>query len=182
RDRARDGVLGPLHAPRGTGPGLDGDAARADVRRSCPGLRAGGAPDRGGCPGQPRAARHAGGLAGERGRLPLQVVQLVAARSDPQGSRPADGRGRPRGPRSMSGCLVLEDGDVFRGSSVGAEGFAFGEAVFATAMTGYQELATDPSYSEQILCFTAPMVGNYGVAGDRSESRRAHVRGILMRE
>jgi carbamoyl-phosphate synthase small subunit len=78
--------------------------------------------------------------------------------------------------------LVLEDGTVFRGDSVGAEGFAFGEAVFATAMTGYQELVTDPSYAEQILCFTAPMVGNYGVAEGRVESRRPHVRGAVMRE
>lgn len=82
----------------------------------------------------------------------------------------------------MSGFLALEDATVFRGESVGAEGFAFGEAVFATAMTGYQELVTDPSYAEQILCFTAPMVGNYGVADGRSESRRTHVRGVLMRE
>jgi carbamoyl-phosphate synthase small subunit len=81
-----------------------------------------------------------------------------------------------------SGFLALEDGTVFRGESVGAEGFSFGEAVFATAMTGYQELVTDPSYAEQILCFTAPMVGNYGVAERRSESKRAHVRGVLMRE
>jgi carbamoyl-phosphate synthase small subunit len=82
----------------------------------------------------------------------------------------------------MTGFLALEDGTVFRGESVGAEGFCFGEAVFATAMTGYQELVTDPSYAEQILCFTAPMVGNYGVAEERSESKRAHVRGVLMRE
>jgi carbamoyl-phosphate synthase small subunit len=78
--------------------------------------------------------------------------------------------------------LALEDGTVFRGRSVGAEGTAFGEAVFATAMTGYQELATDPSYSEQILCFTAPMVGNYGVCKGRSESAGPHVRGVVMRE
>ena len=82
----------------------------------------------------------------------------------------------------MSGFLALEDGAVFRGDSVGGEGFAFGEAVFATAMTGYQELATDPSYAEQILCFTAPMVGNYGVDEKRDESRRPHVRGVIMRE
>jgi carbamoyl-phosphate synthase small subunit len=82
----------------------------------------------------------------------------------------------------MTGFLGLEDGTVFRGESVGAEGFAFGEAVFATAMTGYQELVTDPSYAEQILCFTAPMVGNYGVAEGRSESKRTHVRGVVMRE
>jgi carbamoyl-phosphate synthase small subunit len=80
------------------------------------------------------------------------------------------------------GFLALEDGTIFRGESVGAEGSAFGEAVFATAMTGYQELVTDPSYAEQILCFTAPMVGNYGVAEGRSESKRVHVRGAVMRE
>ena len=55
----------------------------------------------------------------------------------------------------MSGFLALEDGTVFRGESVGAEGYAFGEAVFTTAMTGYQEVVTDPSYADQIVCFTA---------------------------
>jgi carbamoyl-phosphate synthase small subunit len=82
----------------------------------------------------------------------------------------------------VTAALVLEDGRVFAGRSVGADGLAFGEAVFATAMTGYQELVTDPSYAEQILCFTAPMVGNYGVAPSRSESDRVHVRGVVMRE
>src|SRR5260370_15268932 len=82
----------------------------------------------------------------------------------------------------MTAALFLEDGEVFAGRSVGAEGFAFGEAVFATAMTGYQELVTDPSYAEQILCFTAPMVGNYGVGEGRVESRRPHVRGAVMRQ
>jgi carbamoyl-phosphate synthase small subunit len=82
----------------------------------------------------------------------------------------------------MSGFLALEDGTVFRGESVGAAGFAFGEAVFTTAMTGYQEVVTDPSYAEQVVCFTAPMIGNYGVAGDRCESNRAHARAVVMRE
>jgi carbamoyl-phosphate synthase small subunit len=82
----------------------------------------------------------------------------------------------------VSGLLVLEDGTVFRGESVAAEGVAFGEAVFTTAMTGYQEVVTDPSYAEQIVCFTAPMIGNYGVAPQRSESQRAHARAVLMRE
>jgi carbamoyl-phosphate synthase small subunit len=82
----------------------------------------------------------------------------------------------------VTGFLALEDGTVFRGESVGAEGFAFGEAVFTTAMTGYQEVVTDPSYAEQIVCFTAPMVGNYGVAADRCESSRPHARAIVMRE
>jgi carbamoyl-phosphate synthase small subunit len=82
----------------------------------------------------------------------------------------------------MSGFLILEDGTVFRGESVAADGVAFGEAVFTTAMTGYQEVVTDPSYAEQIVCFTAPMVGNYGVAPERCESERVHARAVLMRE
>jgi carbamoyl-phosphate synthase small subunit len=82
----------------------------------------------------------------------------------------------------MTGFLVLEDGSVFRGESVGALGFAFGEAVFTTAMTGYQEVVTDPSYAEQLVAFTAPMVGNYGVARERAESARPHARGVVMRE
>jgi carbamoyl-phosphate synthase small subunit len=82
----------------------------------------------------------------------------------------------------VTGFLALEDGSVFRGSSVGAQGFAFGEAVFTTAMTGYQEVVTDPSFAEQLVAFTAPMVGNYGVATARSESGRAHARAVVMRE
>jgi carbamoyl-phosphate synthase small subunit len=78
--------------------------------------------------------------------------------------------------------LVLEDGTVFDGESVGAEGFAFGEAVFTTSMSGYQEVATDPSFEGQIVCFTAPMIGNYGVDDARSESRRVHAKGVVMRE
>src|SRR4029078_9191868 len=89
---------------------------------------------------------------------------------------------RRKGGARMTGFLALEDGTVFRGESVGAEGFAFGEAVFTTAMTGYQEVVTDPSYAEQLVCFTAPMVGNYGVAADRGESARPHARAMLMRE
>ena len=81
----------------------------------------------------------------------------------------------------MSG-LLLEDGELFPGEPVGAAGSALGEAVFATAMTGYQELVTDPSYAGQILCFTAPMVGNYGVATERSESAAPQVAGVVMRE
>jgi carbamoyl-phosphate synthase small subunit len=81
----------------------------------------------------------------------------------------------------VSGFLVLEDGSVFRGRSVGALGVAHGEAVFTTAMTGYQEIATDPSFAEQLVAFTAPMVGNYGVSPQRSESARPHARAVLMR-
>ncbi len=82
----------------------------------------------------------------------------------------------------MTGFLVLEDGTTFRGESVGADAYALGEAVFTTAMTGYQEVVTDPSYAEQLVCFTAPMIGNYGVASTRNESRRVHARAVIMRE
>jgi carbamoyl-phosphate synthase small subunit len=82
----------------------------------------------------------------------------------------------------VTGFLALEDGAVFRGRSIAADGFAVGEAVFTTAMTGYQEIVTDPSFAEQLVCFTAPMVGNYGVAEGRSESARPHARAVLMRE
>jgi carbamoyl-phosphate synthase small subunit len=77
--------------------------------------------------------------------------------------------------------LLLEDGTAFPGRSVGADGVAFGEAVFTTSMSGYQEVVTDPSYAGQIVCFTAAMVGNYGVADERLEAERPHARGVLMR-
>ena len=82
----------------------------------------------------------------------------------------------------MRDFILLEDATVFRGRSVGAPGIAFGEAVFTTAMSGYQEVVTDPSYAEQVVCFTAPMLGNYGVALERCESSQAHARGVLMRQ
>jgi carbamoyl-phosphate synthase small subunit len=80
-----------------------------------------------------------------------------------------------------AGYLVLEDGTAFRGTSVAADGIAFGEAVFTTGMTGYQETVTDPSYAGQLVCFTAAMVGNYGVAEERGESATPHARAALMR-
>jgi len=82
----------------------------------------------------------------------------------------------------VTGLFALEDGTVFRGESVGADGLAVGEAVFTTGMAGYQEAVTDPSFAEQIVCFTAPMVGNYGVDEARSESDRVHAKAVLMRE
>ncbi len=82
----------------------------------------------------------------------------------------------------MSAYLALADGTVWPGESVGAEGHALGEAVFTTGMSGYQEAVTDPSFEDQLICFTAPMVGNYGVAEERSESARTHACAVLMRE
>jgi carbamoyl-phosphate synthase small subunit len=78
--------------------------------------------------------------------------------------------------------LVLEDGRVFHGESFGAEGETFGEIVFNTSMSGYQEILTDPSYSGQIVCMTYPLIGNYGVNEADSESRRPWAEGFVVRE
>jgi carbamoyl-phosphate synthase small subunit len=78
--------------------------------------------------------------------------------------------------------LYLEDGTAWPGVSVGAPGAAVGEAVFTTAMTGYQEALTDPSYARQILTFTAPMIGNYGIEEAASESRRVQPTAMLCHE
>ena len=67
--------------------------------------------------------------------------------------------------------LALEDGTVFRGVAIGAEGCSVGEVVFNTAMTGYQEILTDPSYARQIVTLTYPHIGNTGVNGEDVESR-----------
>ena len=78
--------------------------------------------------------------------------------------------------------LVLEDGRTFRGESFGSEGETFGEMVFNTSMSGYQEILTDPSYAGQIVCMTYPLIGNYGVNEEDTESRRPWVEGFVVRE
>jgi carbamoyl-phosphate synthase small subunit len=78
--------------------------------------------------------------------------------------------------------LALEDGTVFRGRSFGATGETFGEAVFNTAMSGYQEVLTDPSYAGQIVAMTSPHQGNYGMNGDDPESAKVRVAGFVVRE
>jgi carbamoyl-phosphate synthase small subunit len=83
---------------------------------------------------------------------------------------------------SKKAILILEDGRTFRGESFGAEGETFGEMVFNTSMTGYQEILTDPSYAGQIVCMTYPLIGNYGVNEEDVESRRPWVEGFVVRE
>jgi carbamoyl-phosphate synthase small subunit len=82
----------------------------------------------------------------------------------------------------MSGYVLLEDGARFDGELRGRGEWATGEVVFNTAMTGYQESVTDPSYAGQIITFTYPLIGNYGVAAAAMESDRAQARGVIMRE
>jgi carbamoyl-phosphate synthase small subunit len=78
--------------------------------------------------------------------------------------------------------LVLRDGRVFRGQALGAEGETSGEVIFNTAMSGYQEILTDPSYRGQIVTMTYPMIGNYGINDEDVESRRPWVNGLIVRE
>ena len=82
----------------------------------------------------------------------------------------------------MKGILVLEDGTVFQADAIGRPGTSFGELVFNTAMSGYQEVLTDPSYSGQIVVMTAAHVGNYGVCAEEAESDRVHVAGFIARD
>ncbi|MFS8479929.1 MAG: glutamine-hydrolyzing carbamoyl-phosphate synthase small subunit [Micromonosporaceae bacterium] len=84
--------------------------------------------------------------------------------------------------RRARALLVLEDGRTFPGEAYGAVGETFGEAVFATAMTGYQETLTDPSYHRQVVVQTAPHIGNTGVNADDDESARIWVAGYVVRE
>ncbi len=83
---------------------------------------------------------------------------------------------------SKKAILVLEDGRTFHGASFGAGGETFGEMVFNTSMTGYQEILTDPSYAGQLVCMTYPLIGNYGFNETDVESRRPWVEGFVVRE
>lgn len=78
--------------------------------------------------------------------------------------------------------LVLADGTVFHGTAIGAGGTAVGEVVFNTAMTGYQEILTDPSYAEQIVTLTYPHIGNYGTTHEDEESNRVWAKGLVIRD
>jgi carbamoyl-phosphate synthase small subunit len=85
-------------------------------------------------------------------------------------------------PALESAVLVLADGSVFRGRSVGAPGISAGEVVFNTAMTGYQEILTDPSYCGQIVTLTYPHIGNTGVNAEDEESGRVYAAGLVVRD
>jgi carbamoyl-phosphate synthase small subunit len=83
---------------------------------------------------------------------------------------------------SPRACLVLADGTVFRGRSIGASGVSTGEVVFNTAMTGYQEILTDPSYCRQIVTLTYPHIGNTGVNAEDEEAAKCHAAGLIIRD
>src|SRR5271156_4145571 len=83
---------------------------------------------------------------------------------------------------SAPAVLALADGSIFRGQSIGASGNTTGEVVFNTAMTGYQEILTDPSYARQIVALTYPHIGNVGVNAEDVESNRIHAAGLIIRD
>ncbi len=84
--------------------------------------------------------------------------------------------------KSPKAILALADGTVFKGSSIGAVGLTVGELVFNTAMTGYQEILTDPSYCRQIVTLTYPHIGNYGINDEDVEAEKIHVAGLIIKE
>ena len=83
---------------------------------------------------------------------------------------------------NIRAILILEDGSTFHGNSIGAAGISVGEIVFNTSMTGYQEIITDPSYSDQIITFTYPHIGNTGINDDDMESSKIFAAGIVIRD
>jgi carbamoyl-phosphate synthase small subunit len=85
-------------------------------------------------------------------------------------------------PQNLPAILVLADGTVFRGMSIGASGHTVGEVVFNTSMTGYQEILTDPSYTKQIVTLTYPHIGNYGVNPEDVESGQVYASGLIIRD
>jgi carbamoyl-phosphate synthase small subunit len=90
-------------------------------------------------------------------------------------------KGTARSRRRITGALVLADGSIFEGEGLGATGHAVGEVCFNTAMTGYQEILTDPSYAAQIVCFTFPHVGNVGTNPEDIETTTPAARGLIVK-
>ena len=82
----------------------------------------------------------------------------------------------------MQAILALEDGRIFRGEGYGAKGECYGEVVFNTSLTGYQEIFTDPSYAGQIVVLTNPQIGNYGTNNSDNEANKPYIEGLVVRE
>jgi len=84
--------------------------------------------------------------------------------------------------KTIPAILVLADGTVFKGVAIGATGHTVGEVVFNTSMTGYQEILTDPSYTQQIVTLTYPHIGNYGTNPEDVESGKVYASGLIIRD
>jgi len=115
----------------------------------------------------------------------MELIQATTTGGIPRlRAKPAGGRA-PAAPRAQQssalfGTLLLADGSCFRGEGLGHPDVASGELVFTTSMTGYQETLTDPSYRGQLVMFTYPLIGNYGVVPGRAQSERVHPRAAIL--
>src|SRR5439155_6336393 len=189
------------HAPRGSRPRPARPRHRAVDRRAPPRAGAACGDARARDPGRPRALRPERGVGGGPGGVPHPGPQHAlrglpaprpragdAARGTVHARRPgraARAPGLPRGGDAMRrrpAMLALEDGRAFEGEGFGAAAETTGEVVFNTAMTGYQEVLSDPSYCGQILTFTYPLIGNYGVNGEDMESSGLRAQGMVCRD
>src|ERR1700730_6776939 len=124
------------------------------------------------------------------GEMYFEKPQQPVCRAAAQGQGNADDRRRRYRLRrqgadvsaNREAILALADGRIFRGRAFGAIGETVGEVVFNTAMTGYQEVLTDPSYKGQIVCMTYPQIGNTGINREDAESARVYVEGFVVKE
>src|SRR5918999_1455375 len=107
---------------------------------------------------------------------------MASGGSQDDSPQPPTGEPGWRAEARVSAYVLLEDGTRFDGDAVGAPRAVTGEVVFTTGMSGYQESMTDPSFARQLITFTAPHVGNYGVSAEAMESGRIHAAGAIMRE
>ncbi|CAM2166759.1 carbamoyl phosphate synthetase subunit alpha [Burkholderia latens] len=131
--------------------------------------------------------RHApGSRADNAGRVQLasdaRIRSAALARQGKQVGSRVFPKEPPVLPSFSPALLALADGTVFRGYSIGAEGHTIGEVVFNTAITGYQEILTDPSYARQIVTLTYPHIGNYGVNAEDVEATKVHAAGLIIRD
>src|SRR5207245_2619494 len=134
--------------------------------------------------GRPQHPRRRPGTDDRPHAVSLTQPQHALRRLERDGRAVDDDRQRARrlAGAMTQALLVLRDGRVFRGRGLGARGETSGEVIFNTAMQGYQEILTDPSYRGQIVVMTYPLIGNYGVNEEDVESRRPWVNGFIVRE
>ncbi len=178
RMSTRPGAHRPAQRARRAGPA--GRAGEPDAHR--PGRQLPGRARPAGVEGTQHALRRPDPARRRRRHVPARACdgarRATHAGAD-AGMTNADGR---EGDRVTEAILMLEDGRAFDGEAYGAVGETFGEAVFATGMTGYQETLTDPSYHRQVVVQTAPHIGNTGVNDEDPESRRIWVAGYVVRD
>src|SRR5207237_4847298 len=185
RRGARDGGHAAARPPREAGAALRRHAGVASVARAGAAAAAARRQPGGRGPGGSHADRSRRRRDDRSGALQIQEPQYAVRGLDGDGPALQDdrrGNGRMASVTDTAALLVLRDGRVFRGRALGATGETSGEVIFNTAMTGYQEILTDPSYRGQIVTMTYPMIGNYGINEEDVESHRPWANGLIVKE